>query len=275
MKGSRWRIFGYLCVSFGDTPAAALLEVCFRMVITKFGHLSPLTAHRLLHDHYVDDITSGGSVEQVQMFKGEEDPVTLACTGTMPQMFSHVNWQLKAIAVSGEPDGAALGKLSGAVLGHGYSTGRDVLSVKFRVNISPRKRGKVTGPDITVGTVGKISQAVLTRRLLLGVCNGQFDMLGIAAPIIIKMRVAMRDLFVEENQLDWDTILPEKLRTTWVAYMEELVGAGELEFERCVRPEGDIKEFWLVVFFDGSDNAYAGAVYCRWELVDGSVSDRS
>ena len=136
-------------------------------------------------------------------WKGDEDPVTLACTGTMPQIFAKVNWQLKAIAVSGEPDGPALEKLSGSVLGHGHSTGRDVLSVKFRVNISPRKRGKVTGPDITRSSVGKLGQAVLTRILLLGVCNGQFDMLGIASPVLIKMRVAMRNLFIEENQLDW------------------------------------------------------------------------
>ena len=185
----------------------------------------------------MDDVTSGGSIQEVKLFKGDEDPVTLACTGTMPQIFAKVNWQLKAIAVSGEPDGPALEKLSGSVLGHGYSTGRDVLSVKFRVNISPRKRGKVTGPDITRSSVGKLGQAVLTRRLLLGVCNGQFDMLGIASPVLIKMRVAMRNLFIEENQLDWDTILPVKLRTSWIGYMEELVLAGQLEFGRCVRPE--------------------------------------
>ena len=153
MKGARWRIFGYLVVSFGDTTAAAVLEVCFRMVISMYGYIDLLTAHRLLHDHFVDDITSGGTVEQVKLFKGDEDQVTLACTDTMPQIFARVGWQLKAIAVSGEPDGPALEKLSGSVLGHGYSTGRDVLSVKFRVNISPRKRGKVTGPDITVSTV--------------------------------------------------------------------------------------------------------------------------
>ena len=271
VKGAKWRIFGYLVVSFGDTPAAALLEVCFRLVISMFGHIDLLTAHRLLHDHFVDDVTSGGSVQEVKLLKGDEDPVTLACTGTMPQIFAKVNWQLKAIAVSGEPDGPALEKLSGSVLGHGYSTGRDVLSVKFRVNISPRKRGKVTGPDITRSSVGKLGQAVLTRRLLLGVCNGQFDMLGIASPVLIKMRVAMRNLFIEENQLDWDTILPVKLRTSWIGYMEELVLAGQLEFGRCVRPEGVVTEFWIVVFFDGSDNAYAAVVFCRWELDDGRV----
>ena len=51
-------------------------------------------------------------------------------------MLAGANWELKAIALSGEADGAALEKLSGSVLGHGYSTEEDTLAVKFKVNIS-------------------------------------------------------------------------------------------------------------------------------------------
>ena len=72
VKGSKWKIFGYLFVSFGDTPAAALIEVCFRHVIMMFGDIDPLAAHRLLIDIFVDDITSGGDTEQVEIFKGYE-----------------------------------------------------------------------------------------------------------------------------------------------------------------------------------------------------------
>ena len=178
VKGAKWRIFGYLCVSFGDACAAALLEICFRLVIVLFGAIDEVAAKRLKTDHFVDDITSGGDDIQVQRFKGKEDPDTLLCDGTMPQMFGKVNWILKAIALSGEQDGAALQKLSSSVLGHGYSTGRDILTVKFRVNISPRKRRMPTGPDLTVETLGKLDQTILTRGLVLGVASGQFDMLG-------------------------------------------------------------------------------------------------
>ena len=216
VKGAKWRIFGYLCVSFGDTPAAALLEICFRIAISMFGIIDLIAAHKLLHDRFVDDITTGGDVQQVKRFKGVEDPVTLACDGTMSQILGQANLMLKAVAVSGEHDGGALQKLSGSVLGHGYSTERDELTVRFKVNVSPRRRGKVTGPNVTRDTIGELSQAVLTRRVLLGVCNGQFDMLGIATPALIKLKANMRDLFIEENKLDWDTILPDVLRDTWV-----------------------------------------------------------
>ena len=270
-KRAKWKVFGYLVVSFGDTPAAALLEVCFRIVITMFKDIDLIAAHKLLHDRFVDDITSGGDVLQVQIFKGREDPETLVCDGTMPQIMGRAKLVLKAIAVSGEPDAGALQKLGGTVLGHGYSTARDILSVKFRVNVSPRKRGMVTKPDITRETIGLLDSANLTRRVLLGVTNGQFDMLGQASPLLIKLRVSMRDLFIKESGLDWDSLLPADMRDTWVGYMKELVMAGQLEFNRCVKPEGEIDEFWLVVFFDGSSKAYAAVIYCRWQMKDGNV----
>ena len=53
-------------------------------------------------------------------------------------------------------------------------------------------------------------------------------MLGIAAPLLIKGKVAMRDLFVNEAGLDWDTILPDYLQTIWVSILSELVQAGKI-----------------------------------------------
>ena len=269
--GAKWRVYGYKCVSFGDVPAATLLEICIRLTIKMFGKIDLKAAHRLFYDHFVDDVTSGGNIEEVSRFKGNEDPETLICDGTMPQIMIGANLVLKAVAVSGEPDGKALQKLSGTVFGLRYSTERDTLAIEFGVNVTARRRGAPTGPNITMETVHKLDQAVLTRRVLLGVVNGQFDMMGIAAPLLIKGRVAMRDLFVKEAELDWDTILPDKLRDTWIFFMKELVETGQLVYRRCVRPVGVVRQFWLVVFFDGSDNAYAAVVYCRWEMEDGSV----
>ena len=124
-----------------------------------------------------------------------------------------------------------------------------------------------TRPDLTVETLGRLDQTILTRRLVLGVASGQFDMLGMASPLLIKLRVSMRDLFVKEVELSWDTALPAKLRNTWVDYIRELVITGQLEFQRCVRPVGKVEEFILVVVFDAS----AAVIYCRWKMEDGAV----
>ena len=270
-KRAKWKVFGYTVVSFGDTPAAALLEICLKLIIMRFYVIDPIAAERLMRDMFVDDVTSGGDVEQVMRFKGNEDPETLACDGTMPQILDGGKFKLKAIAVSLEPDGEALRKLSGSVLGHPYSTERDTLAVRFYVNVTAKKRGIPTGPDLTIETLDQLPSFTLTRRKLLGVASCQFDMLGMVSPLIIKLRVGVRDLFIKENQLDWDTVLQGKLVDTWNRYIEELVRTGMIEFRRCVRPEGVVDEFILVGFFDGSDQAFAGVVYCRWRMEDGTV----
>ena len=62
----------------------------------------------------------------------------------------------------------------------------------------------------------------------MGVINGQFDMLGIASPLLAKGKASMRDLFIKESNLDWDTHLPDKMRKIWITFIEELV-------HRCVK----------------------------------------
>ena len=112
-----------------------------------------------------------------------------------------------------------LEKLSGSVLGHGYSTEKDTLTVRFKVNITPRRRGNPTGPDLTIKTLDEIYKPgfMLSRRIVQGIANGQFDMLGITTPLLIKYKASMRDLFVAELGLNWDTPLPEVHKKIWIA----------------------------------------------------------
>ena len=111
----------------------------------------------------------------------------------------------------------------------------------------------------------------MTRRLALGIVNGQFDPLGIASPFLINLKTSMRDLFISELGLDWDSPLPNELNDKWSLFIKELVTVGGLKFRRCIRPEGEIESFWLVIFWDGSDQAYAVVIYCRWKMADGQV----
>ena len=73
----------------------------------------------------------------------------MACDGTIPRMLNVGGFEVKAMGLSGEPDGAALVKLGGAVFGIPWNTARDVMSVVFRVNVFQHKRGNPTGPDLT------------------------------------------------------------------------------------------------------------------------------
>ena len=221
--GTPWRMYGFQVVSMGDTPAACFMELTRKLTAVKGGDLDPPAARRLKEDAFVDDITTGGTGAECTRFKGVEDPVTLLCDGTMPRILAVGGYKVKAMCMSGEQDGAALEKLGGSVLGLGWSTATDVLEVRFKVNVTPHKRGKPTGPALTVDTLGLLATASITKRICLRIVSSQYDPLGIACPLLIILKHQLKELY--KLGISWDEELGGDLREVWV-------------FLRCWSPVG-------------------------------------
>ena len=57
-------------MTFGDAPAANLLEIGRDLVADHGADLDPIAAHKLKADSYVDDLVSGGSKEEVDRMRG-------------------------------------------------------------------------------------------------------------------------------------------------------------------------------------------------------------
>ena len=127
-------------MGIGDRPAACLMEVAVKMTVQIFGHIDLVAARRINRDRFVDDISTGGTLEEIKRFMGTENMETLVCDGTMPRIMGSTHLVLKAIGISGEFDGQKLKKLGSSVLGLGFSTERDTLMVRFRANTSVKKR---------------------------------------------------------------------------------------------------------------------------------------
>ena len=167
--------------------------------------------------------------------------------------------------MSGEDDGPKLDQLGGAVLGIKWSSQLDMLYIDLTVNISRRRKGRLTGPPLTVSDLSQIEDIQLTRRLCLSIANCIYDPCGLISPMTIRMKVAMKMMFAKEHGLKWDTHLPHELQMEWRQIIGDLVRAGEIPFPRPIRPRqlGDI--YSLVIFFDGSSKASAAVVYAVWE----------
>lgn len=267
--GTPWRIYGFRVVSMGDCPAACLMTLTMRGTADMSKEIDMVASQKLGDDSYVDDITTGGTEEECARFKGNEDLETCKCDGTIPRIMKSGGYDVKAMAKSGEPNGLALDKLGATVFGMGFSTVDDMMEVKFKVNITPAKRGKPTGPDLNIATLGQLEDAEITKRICLRVTNSQYDMVGIATPLIIQLRACMKDLYSPE--VGWDKPLVGKLREQWVKYFEMLVRVGGVKFKRATRPKNTVGQCILVCYFDGSNSCYAIAIYARWVLENGSV----
>ena len=104
---------------------------------------------KLLQDTYIDDGTTGGSRRQVKRMLGTrlEDG---SYSGTIPAMMKQVGLKLKTIVSSVSQDPEDLAKLSDKVLGCLYNPKEDAIGIKFVFNLSKKKKGLKTKPDLTL-----------------------------------------------------------------------------------------------------------------------------
>ena len=106
--------------------------------------------------------------------------------------------------------------------------------------------------------------------MVLSQVNEIYDPMGLVAPFTVRTKIMLRKLWGRDEKLDWDDAMPEHLRREWVAFFEELFKLKEVEFPRCIKPSNAIGDPTLVIFSDGSGDAYGAVAYARWMTKDGT-----
>ena len=111
-----WQTYGFLCVSFGDICAQAILECSLKRVAEVNRHIDAIAALMVELDRFVDDMPSGSDLKEViQRLRGEILD-NWQTTGTLAAIFAKGGFILKVVACSGDKDGPMVQKLGGAVL---------------------------------------------------------------------------------------------------------------------------------------------------------------
>ena len=208
-----WKIYAYIVVSFGDRPAAVLLEICIRKTVDSHGKIDPEAALKVLKDRFVDDLASGGSKSQVERYVGSEDEETLQCYGTMSTILRKGGLVLKVMVPGGETNRAKMDMLGNAVLGIPYDAENDMMHIIFSVNVGAKKRGVKIEADLTVDTLNsKLVAAKLSPRILLGIINSQYDPLGLISPVSVRLKKKFQEVHSPEHKLKWDDEILGQLR---------------------------------------------------------------
>ena len=262
-KGAVWKVYSFMVVAFGDRIAAVLLQIAIRITSEVYKDIDLVASHKLLSDMFVDDLTSGGELNEVLRFMGNRDEVTGKNDGTMVQIMEKGGLYFKAMQMSGELDDDQLELLGGAVLGLGWSSERDRFIFRFAINVSPRKRKQPTEGDLTPETTYMLEKAKLSKRICLSVVNSFYDPVGLLTPLTIILKVMLKRMFSKEYDLGWDDDLDKELHRQWVNTLRKLVGV-KLEFDRSIMPIDAQGRAVLAAFWDGSDEAFAAVVYAVW-----------
>ena len=117
----------------------------------------------------------------------------------------------------------------------------------------------ITKPEVT-----------FSKRGLLSLIAGVFDPLGLAAPLVVKAKIRLRLVGVQ-NRL-WDTELEEEDKTWWKRWIQKLDILNEAKIPRCIAPGENVKEVQLHNFSDASEEAFAAVLYLRTTDTNGEVN---
>ena len=76
----------------------------------------------------------------------------------------------------------------------------------------------------------------------------------------------MRKLWTCETKLDWDDPIPEEYGREWMTFFSDLPQMERIMVKQCLKPHRAIGDPILILFSDGSNNAYGACAYVRWAL---------
>ena len=76
------------------------------------------------------------------------------------------------------------------------------------------------------------------------------------------------------RNLGWDDPFSEGFRCEWLQFFQEFQRLQDISFDRSIKPDKAVGNPILVVFSDGSGEAYGTASYPRWRIPDQPYESR-
>ena len=111
----------------------------------------------------------------------------------------------KVMVSSGESNPDKIKKLGSKVLGVGWNPTSDKLNFNFGVSLVSKEAKTII--SVTKENFLTFDRTLLTSRNLLRIVKSQYDPLGLAAPVTVRLRIAFRNVFRSIPNLEWDTPL--------------------------------------------------------------------
>ena len=249
-------------VTFGDRPSGTIATLALRHTAERFGGEFPVVQDMIINNTYVDDILySTDTIENaLRLIKDTEN------------ILSQGNFRVKHWIVSGHCKNCQINVVSSdseKILGLNWNPVEDFFSFTVKVNFSYRVRKIRSGPNLKSHDIDDKFPEVLTRRMILSQIASLYDPLGFAVPVTLKGKILMRSMIAKENSnggIKWDDPLDSDVVKEWKIFFKELYGLERLTLKRTLKPSNAIGSPSLVLFSDGSMQAYGVCAYVRWQI---------
>ena len=230
-------------VSFGDSLGGAVAGTAIFDVADTC--MSDKAAQCVREDSFMDDLLI---LEYFDSFS--VDDLVKEVDGALKQKDLEVkSWTRTGDTVSGVK-----------FLNYGYDPHTDMISLRPRVNWSPKRRGARIADDVKSmdELMEHMATYPLTKRSLASLVMGcLYDPLGMGITYNNNIKAIYREATRRAN-LDWEDPIPEDLQGKLTVALSFFLELNTVLFpRRAVYMEAKLIEF--LVFFDGSSNDFVGA----------------
>lgn len=250
-------------VFWRETPQDPLLEYWITVVI--YGETSssfnavramqqagqdnsakyPIAANAIANHFYMDDLLTGAENAIAARALCKELTASLRSGG-----FELDKWASNArneLQLNGQ-DEVDLSSDDSSVLGLLWNTQTDVLRFKFQQMIPPTN---------------------ITKRTVVSAIAKLFDPIGLLAPIIVRGKSLIQDLW--RIRIDWDEPMPADFVQRWIEYNDSLSIIEQITVPRWLNTRNG-SEIQLHGFADASSIAYGATIYIRVIAPNGEPS---
>ena len=234
-------------LTFGDRPSPTMAMVALRKTAELNAADEPKAAESIIKNTYMDDICD--SVDTVN----EADTLTKSIDNVLSTGGFKVKGWTSNLSKQQHSQEVNIGdeEEDEKVLGVVWSPKEDKFLYKVNINTA-------TSDEKSKG---------LTKRKILSHVAGIFDPVGAGAPVLVKAKIAMQELW--QHGLDWDDEVPDEIKEKWKELFKELTALNGFEFDRCLKPMNATEDPWLIVFCDASRLAFGACAYVRWKTASG------
>jgi hypothetical protein len=245
------KVFKTNTVNFGDKAAGCIAVTAVRETADLYKHIDNDAADQLKHDSYVDDTASGADT------KNE----AVKISDHMDKIVNLGGFKFKKTTMTGDD------VVPMKILGTFWDPKNDTIYVDCKVNPSPKMKGVKIQKDLDLFDLIHNLPEIITKKIVWRIAMGQYDILGLASVFFVRLKLVMRDLSDEDGRaIGWDDPIPEDVKKRFVIVLDQMKHMLSLRFPRCVAPQGKGCAYDLLVFADGSKQAFCTLAYLRYKI---------
>ncbi|XP_053685671.1 uncharacterized protein LOC128735203 [Sabethes cyaneus] len=244
------RIYELSTVTYGLAPSSFLATRTLQQLATDEGNAYPLGGPALRNNFYVDDFIGGAQTIEEAIQLRTELADLLSKGG-----FILRKWSSNKLAVLQGLDETQIATKS---------------TVRFSPNETIKALGICWEPEADLLRFdSNVTSHVCspTKRSILSNIAKLYDPLGIIAPIVVRAKILMQELWLLSCK--WDDPVPETIRQKWESFHSELTNISSYRVPRyAFLLESKVQ---LHTFADASEAAYGACSYIRCEDSKGNV----